>query len=359
MTSRTAGVQAVEAISVVASPRRRVVVVTTALAVVVAAALTGLLVGPVRLGVSGVLQELFGWLPFVEDAGLDEQRSTILWQLRAPRVALACVVGACLAVSGAAYQGAFRNPLADPYLLGAAAGAGLGATIALVSGAAGSSAAGTPLLPLASFVGALAGVALAYVIGGSMGGRTTTGLVLAGVAVASFLTAVQTFVQQQNSDTLREVYTWILGRLATAGWDDVVLILPYAGVSIAVLLAHGRLLDVLGLGDDEAEGLGLRPARVRLAVIVAASLATAAAVAVAGLIGFVGIIVPHAVRMVVGASNRWIVPLSALCGAAFLVLADLAARTVVAPGELPIGVVTAVIGAPFFALLLRRSGRPA
>ena len=359
MTSRTAGVQAVEAISVGASPRRRVVVVTTALAVVVAAALTGLLVGPVRLGVSGVLQELFGWLPFVEDAGLDEQRSTILWQLRAPRVALVCVVGACLAVSGAAYQGAFRNPLADPYLLGAAAGAGLGATIALVSGAAGSSAAGTPLLPLASFVGALAGVALAYVIGGSMGGRTTTGLVLAGVAVASFLTAVQTFVQQQNSDTLREVYTWILGRLATAGWDDVVLILPYAGVSIAVLLAHGRLLDVLGLGDDEAEGLGLRPARVRLAVIVAASLATAAAVAVAGLIGFVGIIVPHAVRMVVGASNRWIVPLSALCGAAFLVLADLAARTVVAPGELPIGVVTAVIGAPFFALLLRRSGKPA
>ncbi len=359
MTSCTAGVQAVEAISVGASPRRRVVVVTTALAVVVAAALTGLLVGPVRLGVSGVLQELFGWLPFVEDAGLDEQRSTILWQLRAPRVALACVVGACLAVSGAAYQGAFRNPLADPYLLGAAAGAGLGATIALVSGAAGSSAAGTPLLPLASFVGALAGVALAYVIGGSMGGRTTTGLVLAGVAVASFLTAVQTFVQQQNSDTLREVYTWILGRLATAGWDDVVLILPYAGVSIAVLLAHGRLLDVLGLGDDEAEGLGLRPARVRLAVIVAASLATAAAVAVAGLIGFVGIIVPHAVRMVVGASNRWIVPLSALCGAAFLVLADLAARTVVAPGELPIGVVTAVIGAPFFALLLRRSGKPA
>jgi iron complex transport system permease protein len=334
-------------------------VVTTALAVVVAATIAGLLVGPVHLDLSGVLRELFGWLPFVESGGLEEQQATILWQLRAPRVALACVVGACLAVSGAAYQGAFRNPLADPYLLGAAAGAGLGATIALVSGAAGSFAAGTPLLPLASFVGALAGVAIAYAIGGSMGGRTTTGLVLAGVAVASFLTAVQTFVQQQNSDTLREVYTWILGRLGTAGWDDVVLILPYASVSIAVLLVHGRLLDVLGLGDDEAASLGLRPSRVRLAVVVAASLATAAAVSVAGLIGFVGIIVPHAVRMVVGASNRWIVPLSALAGAAFLVLADLAARTVVAPGELPIGVVTAVIGAPFFALLLRRSGKPA
>ncbi|CAN5723121.1 iron ABC transporter permease [soil metagenome] len=340
-----------------ASRGRRVAVIVSAVAIVSIAALGALLVGPVRLGSSGVVKELFAWLPFVEGDGLDEQQATILWQLRAPRVALACVVGACLAVSGAAYQGAFRNPLADPYLLGAAAGAGLGATIALVSGSGGSFAAGTPLLPIASFVGALVGVSAAYAVGGSMGGRTTTGLVLAGVAVASFLTAVQTFVQQQNSETLREVYTWILGRLATAGWADVVLILPYAVASITVLLLHGRLLDVMGLGDDEAESLGLRPARVRLAVIIAASLATAAAVAVAGLIGFVGIIVPHAVRMVVGSSNRWIVPLSALCGAAFLVLADLAARTVVAPGELPIGVVTAVIGAPFFALLLRRSGR--
>jgi iron complex transport system permease protein len=346
-------------ISAGAGPRRRLIVIGVAVVIVTAASVAGLLVGPVRLDGTGVLGELFGWLPFVDAPGLDEQQATILWQLRAPRVALACVVGACLAVSGAAYQGAFRNPLADPYLLGAAAGAGLGATIALVSGVGGSFLAGTPLLPIASFAGALVGVAVAYAIGGSMGGRTTTGLVLAGVAVASFLTAVQTFVQQQNSDTLREVYTWILGRLATAGWDDVLLILPYAAVSIAILLLHGRLLDVMGVGDDEAESLGLRPRRVRLAVIVAASLATAAAVAVAGLIGFVGIIVPHAVRMVVGASNRWIVPLSALCGAAFLVLADLAARTVVAPGELPIGVVTAVIGAPFFALLLRRSGRPA
>lgn len=342
-----------------AGRRRRAVVITGALAVLAGAALIALLVGPVRLGAARVVGELFGWLPFVGDGGLDDQHATILWQLRAPRVVLACLVGACLAVSGAAYQGAFRNPLADPYLLGAAAGAGLGATIAVVSGAAGSSAVGAPVLPLASFVGALIGVAAAYAVGGSMGGRTTTGLVLAGVAVASFLTAVQTFVQQQNSDTLREVYTWILGRLGTAGWGDVVLILPYAVVSIAVLLLHGRLLDVLGLGDDEAESLGLRPTRVRLTVVVAASLATAAAVSVAGLIGFVGIIVPHAVRMVVGASNRWIVPLSAVAGAGFLVLADLAARTVVAPGELPIGVVTAVIGAPFFAVLLRGSGRPA
>jgi iron complex transport system permease protein len=351
---------ATRAATVVVTRRRRgAVAAVLAVGALVVTVVAGVLVGPVDLGAAGVLEELFSWLPFVGGEGLDGQQATILWQLRAPRVVLACVVGACLAVSGAAYQGAFRNPLADPYLLGAAAGAGLGATIALVSGTGDTFAAGAPLLPVASFAGALGGVAIAYSIGGSMGGRTTTGLLLAGVAVASFLTAVQTFVQQQNTETLREVYSWILGRLTTAGWSDVVLVLPYAAVSIAVLVLHGRLLDVLGLGDDEAASLGLRPARVRLTVIVAASLATAAAVAVAGLIGFVGLIVPHAVRLVVGSSNRWIVPLSAVCGAAFLVLADLAARTVVAPGELPIGVVTAVIGAPCFAVLLRRWGRTA
>jgi iron complex transport system permease protein len=336
---------------------RRAAVIAGAVVLVLVVCLVAVLVGPARLPVGGVVGELFGWIPGVGQSGLTEQQRAILWELRAPRVVLAAIVGACLSISGAAYQGAFRNPLADPYLLGAAAGAGLGATLVLVSGASGFVAQGTPLLPVASFVGAIVGVALAYVTGGSMGGRTTIGLVLAGVAVAAFLTAMQTYVQQRNSDTLREVYTWILGRLTTAGWNDVLLILPYALVSVLLLVLHGRLLDVLGLGDEEAGSLGIRPERVRLIVIAAASLATAAAVAVAGLIGFVGIIVPHAIRMIVGASNRWVVPLSALGGAAFLVLADLAARTVVAPGELPIGVVTALIGAPAFALLLRRSGR--
>jgi iron complex transport system permease protein len=331
-------------------------VLALAFGLLVVAVLIGVLVGPAGLSRSGILASLFSWVPGVGDGALSDQGSTILWQLRAPRVALACIVGACLSISGAAYQGAFRNPLADPYLLGAAAGAGLGATLVIIYGAA-TFTDGTPLLPIASFVGAIAGVALAYAIGGSMGGRTTVALVLAGVAVASFLTAIQTFIQQRNVDTLREIYTWILGRLTTAGWGDVVLILPYAVISIVLLVLHGRMLDVLGVGDDEASHLGIHPARVRLIIVAGASLATAAAVAVAGLIGFVGIIVPHAIRLLVGTSNRWVVPLSALGGAAFLVLADVVARTVVSPGELPIGVVTALIGAPAFALLLRRSGR--
>jgi iron complex transport system permease protein len=173
----------------------------------------------------------------------------------------------------------------------------------------------------------------------------------------SFLTAVQTYVQQREAETLREVYGWILGRLTTAGWHEILLILPYLLVSTAVIVAHRRLLDVLAVGDDEAESLGVRAARVRLVIVAAASLGTAAAVAVSGLIGFVGIIVPHTIRLVAGSSYRLVVPLCLLLGAAFLILADLFARTVMAPGELPIGVVTAFFGAPFFAVVLRTSRR--
>jgi iron complex transport system permease protein len=168
---------------------------------------------------------------------------------------------------------------------------------------------------------------------------------------------VQTFVQQQNAEDLREVYSWILGGLGTTGWAQVTLVLPYVAVSAAVLIAHRRLLDVLGVGDDEAATLGVRATRVRLWIVVAASLGTAAAVAVSGLIAFVGIIVPHTVRLLVGGSYRLVVPLSLVAGAAFLVLADLLARTAMAPAEIPIGVVTAFFGAPFFAVVLRGSRR--
>ncbi len=207
-------------------------------------------------------------------------------------------------------------------------------------------------------MGALAAVGLAYVLGTSGGGRASTAsLILAGVAVASFLTAVQTYVQQRNQDTIRQVYSWILGRLSTAGWHDVLLLLPYAVVTWTILLAHRRVLDVLAVGDDEATTLGINARRSRLIVIVAASLGTAAAVAVSGLIAFVGIIVPHTVRLLVGRSHRVVLPLSLLFGGAFLCLADLLARTLSSPAEIPIGVITAFFGAPFFVLVLRSSRR--
>jgi iron complex transport system permease protein len=173
------------------------------------------------------------------------------------------------------------------------------------------------------------------------------------VTVASFFTALQTFVQQQNADTLQQVYTWILGALPSSGWSDVVLILPYVGIATVVILVHRRVVDVLTLGDDEAASLGVDVRRVRLVLVAAATVGTAAAVAVCGLIGFVGIIVPHAIRMLAGTGYRALLPLSVIAGAGFLVIADVIARTALAPAEIPLGIVTAFFGAPFFALVLR------
>lgn len=284
---------------------------------------------------------------------LSEREAAIVWQLRVPRVLLAGLVGAALAGAGAAFQGVFRNPLADPYLLGAAAGAGMAATVVMVFAPAVTGWLIGPL-PLAAFAGALAGVGLSWAVGRSAGGSGTATLLLAGVAVTAFLTAIQTFVQQLNTDTIKQVYTWTMGGLNVSSWRDLLLALPYVVLAAVVLLASARLLDVLALGDAEAASLGVRPGRVRLLLLAAASLATAAAVAVSGLIGFVGIVVPHIVRLLAGSSYRVIVPLALIGGAVFLILADHVARTVL-PGELPLGVVTAFAGAPFFAIVLRTS----
>lgn len=333
-------------------------VLLLSIAGVIVAMIFAMLIGPVRLDGWSVVEELVDRLPFVSvTSGLSEREAAILWELRIPRVVLGGLVGAMLSIAGAAYQGAFRNPLADPYLLGVAAGAGLGATLAIAYIPDAEGWVVDPV-PLAAFVGALTAVAFTYVLGRSgIGSRTAATLILAGVAITSFLTALQTYVQQRESDTLQRVYAWILGRLSTAGWDEVTLILPYVFLSSVAILLHRRLLDVLSVGDEEADALGLRAGRVRLIVAVAASLGTAAAVAVSGLIGFVGIIVPHTVRLIFGSSYRLVLPLSLILGGGFLILADLLARTAMAPAEIPIGVVTAFFGAPFFVLVLRTTRR--
>ena len=318
----------------------------------------GLLTGPAGLPVRGIIGDVAGRIPLVHiHSGLSRTDRAILWQLRLPRVVLGGLVGWTLGAAGAAYQGVFRNPLADPYLLGAAAGAGLGATVMIAYSPATS---GWPAdaIPLAAFVGALAAVGAAYAVGAVTDHHASTAtILLAGVAVAAFFTAVQTYIQQQHSQSLHQVYTWILGRLSTAGWHDVLLVLPYVAVSSVVLLGHRRLLDVLRVGDAEAASLGVNTPRTRLVVVAAATLGTAAVVAVSGLIGFVGIIVPHAVRLTAGASYRRVLPLSMLAGASFLILADILARTIASPAEIPIGVVTAFFGAPFFMFVLRRRAR--
>jgi iron complex transport system permease protein len=326
-----------------------------AVLVVVIVSLLGLTIGPTAIHPVDALREVGSHLPLLHiKSSLPPAQAAIVWELRLPRVVLALLVGGMLALCGGSYQGAFRNPLADPYLLGVAAGAGFGATLAIVAGLHSGGGGSSDLIPLAAFAGALAAVAITYAVGATgERRRSSASLLLAGVAITSLLTAMQTFVQQRETDTIREVYSWILGRLTTAGWHDVVLVLPYAAVSSVVLLAHRRSLDVLSVGDDEASTLGLHTTRVRTTIVVAASLGTAAAVSVSGLIGFVGIIVPHTIRLLGGASYRVILPLSLLLGGAFLVATDIVARTALAPAEVPIGVITAFFGAPFFVLVLR------
>jgi cobalamin transport system permease protein len=278
----------------------------------------------------------------------------IVWKVRMPRVALAGIVGAMLSLAGASYQGVFRNPLVDPYLLGVAAGAGLGATIIFAVGRDATSGWPVDPLPVVSFVGGLVAVMITYLVGAAFGAsRSGVTLVLAGVAVVSLFTAIQTFVLQRNNDVIREVYSWILGRVSNATWADVRLVLPYVIVSSTVLLLHRRHLDLFRVGDDEAASLGSDVARVRIIIVVAATMGTAAVVSVSGLIGFVGVIVPHAVRMLAGASYRRVLPLSLIVGATFLILVDIPGRVLQDPAETPIGVVTAFFGAPFFILLLR------
>lgn len=330
--------------------------VALGLAVLAGSVLAALMIGPISLPRTAVLRELADRLPFIQvTSGLSDQQSAVLWHIRMPRVVLGGLVGATLALCGAAYQGVFRNPLADPYLLGVAAGAGLGATlsIAYLPGAAGWL---VDPLPLAAFAGALLGVFATYTLGRAGGRSRTAGtLILAGVAMASFFTALQTYVQQRESDTLRQVFGWILGQLTTASWGQIWLILPYVAISGIAILLHRRLLDVLAVGDEEADALGIDSRRMRLLIVIAASLGTAAAVAVSGLIAFVGIIVPHTVRLLAGSSYRVVLPLSVLFGAVFLIATDLTARTAMSPAELPIGVVTAFLGAPFFLVVLRTS----
>jgi iron complex transport system permease protein len=328
--------------------RRIIGAYVIAAAFLVTATGVSVLVGAADLNPLAIAAALADRLPFIHlPSSLSPLNQAVLFQIRLPRIVLSAMVGGLLAMAGAGYQGVFRNPLVDSGMLGASAGAGLGATIAIAFLAPMAAA-----VPVAAFAGSLGGVAVAY-LAGAAGGSGTATLLLAGVAVSMFLTAVQTYFQQRSASDLQQVYSWLLGSLSGATWQQAAEILPYSAVSVAIVLLHGRQLDVLSVGDEEARTLGVHPGRVRLIVVAACALAAASAVAVSGLIGFVGIVVPHIVRRLGGTSYRVVLPVSMLAGAGFLVLADTLARTVLSPAELPIGVVTALIGSPVFVWILR------
>lgn len=312
------------------------------------ALLLSVAIGSVFIPPSDLLAALFGQVP------LSATNATIIFDLRLPHALLVALTGAALAGSGAAYQGLFRNPLADPYLIGVASGAGLGAVLVMAQDWP-KTLLGFYTIPAAAFIGALIAVAVVYSI--ARIGKTVpvTTLLLAGVAVSSFATALSSFFMLYSDSELRRAIAWLLGGAALSGWQPVLAILPYLIVGLGVLLFSGHQLNVLQLGEEQAQQLGLPVERVKLLLIAAASLAAAAAVAFSGMIGFIGLIVPHAMRLVWGGDHRRLLPLSLLGGASALLLADILARSLFAPEVLPVGILTALAGVPFFLWLLRRS----
>jgi iron complex transport system permease protein len=334
--------------------RHRVLIIAVALGVIAIVLLsTG--VGSVFIPPLMVAKILLSHLPILQlHVDAPSTYEAILFDIRLPRVILVALTGSALATSGTAYQGLFRNPLADPYLIGVAAGAGLGAIVAIALRTT-YPLAGPFLVPFAAFGGALLTVALVYQLGRVGHTTPTTTLILAGVAIGSLATAISTFILLRMGQQMVHVMAFLLGGYSAAGWESVLAVAPFTLIGFALMYLYARPLNLLLFDEDQARYLGINVGRVKVVIIVAATLTTAGAVAFSGLIGFVGLVVPHAARLIVGPDHRRLLPLAALCGAGFLMLADLLARTAIAPEELPLGVVTALAGAPFFLYLLRRA----
>jgi iron complex transport system permease protein len=311
-------------------------------------------VGSVKIPFLTTCQVLVSKLPLLHITSVwPSGVETIILEIRLPRVILAGLVGAALGTAGAAYQGLFRNPLADPYLIGVAQGASLGAVIGFLLPTTWH-VLGAGVVPLFAFAGALVSTAIVY--GLARVGKTlpVTTLILAGVALGALLGSIVSYLIISSGEKMHGIIFWLMGSFSLSQWADVKLVLPYVVVGIAVILLYARPLNVMQLDEEQAQQLGINVERLKLVLLIAATLITAAAVSFVGTIGFVGIIIPHAVRLIWGADYRFLLPLSVLSGAIFLILADLIARTAQAPSEIPIGVITAICGAPFFLYLLRR-----
>jgi iron complex transport system permease protein len=332
-------------------PRPAAVLATLVIGLPVAM-VAGVALGAVPLSAADVIAS-FGHALRGVPSGLAD---TLVLDVRLPRVVLAALVGAALAAAGALYQALFRNPLADPYILGVSSGAGLGAMAAIVA-TAGATAIRFAAVPLAAFAGATLTMLLVVRLATYRGRLDPISLLLAGVAISYTLAAVTSFLMVVAREQMASIVYWMMGGLSSASWPYVLMIAPMFVAGIVAPLLSTRELNLMLLGDERAGHLGLSVERFKLLILASASLLTAAAVAVAGLIGFVGLMVPHMVRLAIGPDHRALLPASLLGGAIMLVLADLIARTVLAPVEIPVGIVTAVIGGPFFIWLLIRGRR--
>ncbi|PZC49580.1 MAG: iron complex transport system permease protein [Chloroflexi bacterium] len=317
-------------------------------------------VGSASISFGDTLRILIDSLPLIEvDQTWTNAEATILREIRLPRVVSAALVGAALSASGVLFQGVFRNPLVDPFIIGASSGAAFAAVIGfLIAPQAGFIIYGFSWVPALAFVGSLVTVLLVYFLARADGRVAVTTLLLAGVAVGAFLTAAMSFLMLTQSDSqfrLGAIFSWLLGGVGTVGWDQFLLLGPFVGIGLLVARALAQPLNAMSLGEEHAHALGVSVERTKLVLIAASSLMTAAAVAAAGLVAFVGLVTPHAVRLVIGPDHRRLLWAATLYGAIFVVLADLAARTILTPTEIPLGVITGIVGGPFFLLLLRRA----
>jgi iron complex transport system permease protein len=311
-------------------------------------------IGSVQIPLGTTASILLDKLPFVDiQQTWQSSIATIVLDIRLPRIILAGLVGAALAVAGATYQGLFRNPLADPYLIGVAQGASLGAVIGFLLPAAWNLS-GMGIIPMLAFIGAIAATVVVYML--SRVGKTlpVTTLILAGVALSALLGSIVSYLVISSGNRLHSIIFWMMGSFSGSQWSEVLMVLPYIAVGTAVIVIFARLLNVMQLDEEQAQQLGVNVESLKLILLAAATLITAASVSFVGTIGFVGIIIPHAVRLIWGADHRFLLPLSILTGAIFMILTDLISRTVLAPIEIPIGVITAICGAPFFLYLLRK-----
>lgn len=324
-------------------------------AFIIAALVLSVALGAVSISLDTIAKIILNQFPGIElPVNWPESYSAIILLVRFPHTLLIAIAGAALAGSGAAYQGLFRNPLADPYLIGVASGAGLGAISAMALRGTGNHI-GLFLIPLGAFLGAMITVFSVYAL--ARVGRIVplTTLILAGVAIGTFASALTSFIMLRSDDQIYRAISFLLGGSTMTGWKPVIAVTPYMMVGMGLLILSGHLLNVMQFGDDQANQLGLPVERAKIFVIITASLTTAVAVAFSGVIGFVGLIVPHMVRIIWGVDYRRLIPLSILGGASTLLVADIVARILMAPETLPVGIVTALAGTPFFLWILRRA----
>ncbi len=318
-------------------------------------------IGPAQVSFADVMAILLRRLPlagnYIPRGNWPESFETIVLQMRLARVVLAALAGAGLAASGVILQGLLQNPMADPYILGISSGAGLGATVVMLSGPA-ALLLGIYTVPLAAFASAIVTAFVVYSLARVGKRARMTTMILAGIAVGSFLTALTSYFMIMNGQNVHQVLFWLMGGFAGRGWEHVKVLLPYILTGLTLMLLYTRKLNVLLLGEESAQHLGIDVERMKQVLLGAATLTAASTVAVSGIIGFVGLIIPHAVRLIVGPDHRVLLPTTALTGAIFLVLADAAARTAAAPEEIPVGVITALCGGPFFIYLLRKKSDP-